>query len=176
MVLLLNSAPRSLDLIPGGEAAHFTMLVRPHEWLVGWATAMTLPTAAPMVGTLSFAHPTAFRHDQACSGHPRLSCPRRRASSNRRFQLEPRDHGVLDRPPQCAIAHKADDDKEQQIEKGRLVAQTAFPFLRQPHISGRFQEICTGGLSPGRFLLGGRCSPGQSRTGARHRRDGFPSP
>ena len=33
MVLLLTSAPRSLDLIPGGEAAHFTMLVCPHEWL-----------------------------------------------------------------------------------------------------------------------------------------------
>ena len=75
MVLLLTGAPRSLDLIAGGDAPHFTMLVRPHEWLVGWATAMTLPTAAPMVGTLSFAHPTAFRHDQALFRPPTFVMP-----------------------------------------------------------------------------------------------------
>ena len=39
-------------------------------------------------------------------------------------------------------------------EKGRLVSQTAFPVLRQPHIGGRFQNLCTGGLSPGRILIG----------------------
>ena len=61
-------------------------------------------------------------------------------------------------------------------EKGRLVSQTAFPVLRQPHISGRFQNLCTRGLSPGRILIGDRCKSGQSRTGSRHRRDGFPSP
>ena len=48
-------------------------------------------------------------------------------------------------------------------EKGRLVSQTAFPFLRQPHISGRFQNLCTRGLFPGRVLLGDRCKSGQSR-------------
>jgi hypothetical protein len=52
-------------------------------------------------------------------------------------------------------------------EKGRLVSQTAFPVLRQPHIDGRFQNLCTGGLSPGRVLLGSRCISGQSRSGAR---------
>ena len=50
-----------------------------------------------------------------------------------------------------------------QIEKGRLVSQTAFPVLRQPHISGRFQNLCTGGLFPGRILIGDRCKSGQSR-------------
>src|SRR4029077_1255796 len=48
-------------------------------------------------------------------------------------------------------------------EKGRLVSQAAFPVLRWPHISGRFQDLCTGGLSPGRILIGSRCSSGQSR-------------
>ena len=48
-------------------------------------------------------------------------------------------------------------------EKGRLVSQTAFPVLRQPHISGRFQNLCTRGLFPGRVLLGDRCKSGQSR-------------
>ena len=48
-------------------------------------------------------------------------------------------------------------------EKGRLVSQTAFPVLRQPHISGRFQNLCTGGLFPGRILIGDRCKSGQSR-------------
>ena len=52
-------------------------------------------------------------------------------------------------------------------EKGRLVSQTAFPVLRQPHIDGRSQNLCTGGLSPGRILIGCRCISGQSRTGAR---------
>jgi hypothetical protein len=52
-------------------------------------------------------------------------------------------------------------------EKGRPVARTAFPVSRLPHISGRFQDFCTGGLSPGRVLLGGRCSSGRSRSGAR---------
>ena len=52
-------------------------------------------------------------------------------------------------------------------EKGRLVSQTAFPVLRQPHINGRFQNLCTGGLSPSRILIGCRCISGQSRTGAR---------
>jgi hypothetical protein len=61
-------------------------------------------------------------------------------------------------------------------EKGRLVSQTTFPVSRQHHIDGRFQNFCTGGLSPSRILIGCRCSSGQSRTGARHRRDGFPSP
>ena len=41
---------------------------------------------------------------------------------------------------------------------------------------GRFQNLCTGGLSPSRILIGGRCSSGQSRTGARTVRDGLPSP
>src|ERR1700738_1959760 len=36
-------------------------------------------------------------------------------------------------------------------EKGRLGAQTAFPVLRQLHIDGRFQDVCTRGLSPGRY-------------------------
>ena len=48
-------------------------------------------------------------------------------------------------------------------EKGRLVSQTTFPVLRQPHISGRFQDLCTRGLFPGRVLLGDRCKSGQSR-------------
>ena len=48
-------------------------------------------------------------------------------------------------------------------EKGRLVSQTTFPVLRQPHISGRFQNLCTRGLFPGRVLLGDRCKSGQSR-------------
>jgi hypothetical protein len=52
-------------------------------------------------------------------------------------------------------------------EKGRLVSQAAFPFLRQLHIDGRFQNFCTRGLSPSRVLLGSRCQSGQSRTGAR---------
>jgi hypothetical protein len=52
-------------------------------------------------------------------------------------------------------------------EKGRPVSRTAFPVLRQLHISGRFQDLCTGGLSPGRVLLGCRCKSGQSRTVAR---------
>jgi hypothetical protein len=53
------------------------------------------------------------------------------------------------------------------MEKGRLVAQTAFPVSRQLHIDGRFQKFCTGGLSPGGILIGSRCISGQSRTGAR---------
>jgi len=61
-------------------------------------------------------------------------------------------------------------------EKGRLVSQTAFPVSRQPHIDGRFQEHCTGGLSPSRILLGSRCKSGQSRTGARNRCDSLLSP
>ena len=52
-------------------------------------------------------------------------------------------------------------------EKGRLVSQAAFPFLRWLHINGRFQNLRTRGLSPGRVLLGSRCKSGQSRTGAR---------
>src|SRR5215208_1095109 len=52
-------------------------------------------------------------------------------------------------------------------EKGRLVSQAAFPFLRQLHIDRRFQNFCTRGLSPSRVLLGSRCQSGQSRTGAR---------
>src|SRR6266568_7790333 len=52
-------------------------------------------------------------------------------------------------------------------EKGRLVSQTVFPVLRQLHIDGRFQDLCTGGLSPSRILLGSRCKSGQSRTVAR---------
>jgi len=50
-----------------------------------------------------------------------------------------------------------------RTEKGRLVSQTTFPVLRQPHISGRFQNLCTGGLFPGRILIGDRCKSGQSR-------------
>ena len=61
-------------------------------------------------------------------------------------------------------------------EKGRLVSQTAFPVLRQPHIDGRSQDICTGGLSPGRILIGSRCISGQSRFCCPIRRDGLPSP
>ena len=52
-------------------------------------------------------------------------------------------------------------------EKGRLVSQTAFPVSRQLHINGRFQNLRTGGLSPGRILIGCRCKSGQSRTVAR---------
>ena len=52
-------------------------------------------------------------------------------------------------------------------EKGRLVAQTAFPFLRQLHIDGRFQDFSAGGLSPSHILIGSRCISGQSRTVAR---------
>ena len=76
--------------------------------------------------------------------------------------------------PVCST--RAPSRKTLQTEKGRLVSQTAFPVLRQPHISGRFQNLCTGGLFPGRVLIGDRCKSGQSRTGSRHRRDGFPSP
>ena len=81
--------------------------------------------------------------------------------------------GVTARRPLTATR---DNERGKRQEKGRLVSQTAFPVLRQPHISGRFQNICTRGLSPGRILLGSRCSSGQSRSGARHRRDGLPSP
>ena len=66
--------------------------------------------------------------------------------------------------------------RHEHKEKGRLVAQTAFPVLRRRHIDGRSQNLCTGGLSPSRILIGCRCSSGQSRTGARTVRDGFPSP
>ncbi len=52
-------------------------------------------------------------------------------------------------------------------EKGRLVAQAAFPVLRRRHIDGRSQNLCTGGLSPSRILIGCRCKSGQSRTVAR---------
>src|ERR1700760_3368334 len=58
-------------------------------------------------------------------------------------------------------------DRPYANEKGRLVSQTAFPVLRWRHISGRFQDRCTRGLSPGRVLLGCRCKSGQSRTVAR---------
>jgi hypothetical protein len=57
--------------------------------------------------------------------------------------------------------------KKAAKEKGRLVSQTAFPVLRQLHIVGRFQDLCTGGLSPSRILIGCRCKSGQSRTVAR---------
>ncbi|SHJ31763.1 hypothetical protein SAMN05444159_0290 [Bradyrhizobium lablabi] len=57
--------------------------------------------------------------------------------------------------------------QKEDAEKGRLVAQTAFPVLRWLHIDGRSQNIRTGGLSPGRILIGSRCKSGQSRTGAR---------
>jgi hypothetical protein len=59
------------------------------------------------------------------------------------------------------------DDPFKSKEKGHLVSQTAFPVLRQLHIDGRFQDFCTGGLSPSRILLGCRCVSGQSRTVAR---------
>ena len=52
-------------------------------------------------------------------------------------------------------------------EKGRPVSRTAFPFLRQLHIDGRFQDLSAGGLSPGHVLIGSRCISGQSRTVAR---------
>src|SRR5437868_11377412 len=48
-------------------------------------------------------------------------------------------------------------------EKGRPVSRTAFPVLRQLHIKRAISNLETGGLSPGRVLLGGRCKSGQSR-------------
>src|SRR5229473_653048 len=60
-----------------------------------------------------------------------------------------------------------DAAKKAAQEKGRLVSQTAFPVLRQLHIVGRFQDLCAGGLSPSRILIGCRCKSGQSRTVAR---------
>jgi hypothetical protein len=72
----------------------------------------------------------------------------------RRHQL---DRG---RPPPSCHSHSVH-------EKGRLVAQAAFPVLRRRHIGGRFQDLQTGGLSPGGVLLGCRCLSGQSRSVAR---------
>src|SRR6266851_8509589 len=59
-------------------------------------------------------------------------------------------------PQECAHAGRTK-------EKGRRVSPTAFPVLRQLHINGRFQNLRTRGLSPGRVLLGSRCKSGQSR-------------
>ena len=61
-------------------------------------------------------------------------------------------------------------------EKGRLVSQTAFPVSRQLHIDGRSQNLCTGGLSPGRILIGCRCIIGTVANWSPNRRDGLPSP
>ena len=44
------------------------------------------------------------------------------------------------------------------------------------HFIGRFRSFQTGGLSPDRVLVGGRCISGQSRAVARTERDGLPSP
>jgi hypothetical protein len=75
------------------------------------------------------------------------------------------------RPSFETLASQAPQDKVgagvARTEKGRLVSQTAFPVSRQLHIDGRFQNFRTGGLSPGRILIGSRCISGQSRAGAR---------
>ena len=52
-------------------------------------------------------------------------------------------------------------------KKAARFPETAFPVLRQLHIDGRFQNLSTGGLSPGHILIGSRCISGQSRTVAR---------
>src|SRR4051794_31908182 len=52
-------------------------------------------------------------------------------------------------------------------EKGRPVSRTAFPVLRRLHIKRAISNLKTGGLSPGRVLLGSRCISGQSRSGSR---------
>ena len=48
--------------------------------------------------------------DKISGGFFHASCPRRQASSTPRRCHPHRRHGALDHPPQCAIAHKADDD------------------------------------------------------------------
>ena len=69
-------------------------------------------------------------------------------------------------------------EKESRSQKKKAARFPGRPFLilRQHHIDGRFQNFRTGGLSPSRILIGCRCKSGQSRTGARTVRDGFPSP
>ena len=63
--------------------------------------------------------------------------------------------GVAEPGSRRTVVRRRSDDRKHRTrrkEKGRLVSQTAFPVLRQPHISGRFQNLCTRGLSPGRVL------------------------
>jgi len=69
------------------------------------------------------------------------------------------------------------DAHKSSKEKGRPVSRAAFPVSRRLHIHiGRFRSFQTGGLSPDRVLVGGRCISGQSRAVARTERDGLPSP
>jgi hypothetical protein len=62
-------------------------------------------------------------------------------------------------PPDQVRGHASLENalKRNGKEKGRPVSRAAFPVLRQLHIDGRFQDLNTGGLSPGHILIGSRC-------------------
>ena len=102
------------------------------------------------------------------SGSPDTAPPEVLALMKDRIAASPAAPRRVDRPRRGAagIAVRSADQYPLQ-EKGRLVSQAAFPVLRRRHINGRFQDLCTGGLSPGRVLVGRRCKSGQSRTVAR---------
>ena len=102
------------------------------------------------------------------SGSPDTAPPEILAIMKERIaasQIAPRRDDRARRCKACVAAEAP--TKTAFKEKGRPVARTAFPFLRQLHIDGRFQDFSAGGLSPSHILIGSRCISGQSRTVAR---------
>ena len=106
----------------------------------------------------------------------RRSTRARPTPRRRKFWRDEREDRACARPPRRgdrprrSAADAADAHGKRQSAQKKKAArfpETAFPFLRQRHINGRFQDLRTGGLSPSRILIGSRCKSGQSRTGAR---------